>query len=62
MVTKEEKLDLLKGLVDVIVESVNETKEGVPAMNLDQFNTIVDTLVTTGKIKKQGNLLLPGVN
>lgn len=61
----------LMAIASAIVETVEELGEqGLPAghlyatlmgigCSLEQFNTIVGTLVEAGKIRKQGHLLLP---
>jgi len=70
-ITKEQAKAALLQIVDVIVEAIKERgPEGTPegplyamlmtfGCTLEQFNMFVEVLVTTGQIRKRGNLLYP---
>ena len=67
-------LRVVRAFCDTIVEAVEETgDEGVPAghmyaalmpsgCTLSQFDTMIDVLVASGRIRKRGFLLLPGTS
>lgn len=71
--SKEEKatqqIQALLALCALIAETIEECPEGVPegtlyamlmtiGCSLERFNTIVNIMVSAGKVKKQGHLLL----
>jgi hypothetical protein len=66
---KERAIKALSTIVNAIVDTVNTVPGGAPngvvyaavmhILSLKQYEEIIAGLVTYGKIKKQGDLLLP---
>jgi hypothetical protein len=71
MLTKDQAKAALLQIVDAIVEAIEARgDQGTPegplyatlmpfGCTLEQFNMFVEVLVTTGKVRKRGNLLFP---
>ena len=67
---KERAIAALSTIVNAIVDTVNSIPGGAPSgivyaavmniMSLQQYQQVIDGLVMYGKIKKRGDLLLPG--
>lgn len=66
---KQRAIQALSTIVNAIVDTVNSIPGGAPSgivyaavmnvLSLQQYQEVIDGLVMYGKIKKQGDLLLP---